>query len=51
MVQQLIVGPGVHIVEVSRSQSGAPLAVGLIWMSDRPVAETFALLHTTLTTD
>jgi hypothetical protein len=31
---------GFLIVEVSRSHSDIPLSVGLLWTTDRPVAET-----------
>jgi len=39
-------GPGLLFHEVSRSQS-----VGLLWTSDKLVAETSTWQHTTLTTD
>jgi hypothetical protein len=35
-----IVGLGLLIVEVSRSYSDTPHSVGLLWTSNRPVAET-----------
>jgi hypothetical protein len=34
-----LVGLGFLIVEVSKSHSETPRSVGLLWMSDRPVAE------------
>ena len=46
-----LVGLGLHIFEVSRSHSDAPFSVGLLWMSDWPVAETSTQQHTTRTTD
>jgi len=39
------------IVEVSRSHTDTPHSVGLLWTSDKPVAETCTWQHTTLTTD
>jgi hypothetical protein len=39
------------IVEVSRSHSGTPQSVELLWTSDWPVAETSTWPHITLTTD
>jgi hypothetical protein len=33
--------------EVSRQQSNTPHSVGLLWTSDRPVAETSTRQHTT----
>jgi hypothetical protein len=35
----------------SRSHSGTPQSVGLLWTSDQPDAETYTWKHTTLTTD
>jgi len=37
--------------EVSRSHSGTPYTVGLLWTNDRPFAETPTWQHTILTTD
>jgi len=37
--------------EALRSRSDTPQSVGLLWMSDRPVAETSSWQHTTLTRD
>ena len=37
--------------EVSRSQSDIPHSVGLLWMSDQPVAKTSTLKHTKLARD
>jgi hypothetical protein len=51
MVQQLLVGQGLLIIEASQSQSGTPPSVGLLWKSDQPDAETSAVQHTTLTRD
>jgi hypothetical protein len=34
------VGQGLRITEASRSHSDTPHSVGLLWTSDRPVAET-----------
>ena len=39
------------MVEDSWSHSDSPHSVGLLWMSDQPVAETFTWQHTTLTTN
>jgi hypothetical protein len=39
------VGLGLLIVEVSRSHSDTPHSVGLLWTSDRPVAETSTWQH------
>jgi hypothetical protein len=51
VTQQPLLGLGLLIVEVSRSQSDIPHSVGLLWTSDRPVAETSTWQHTTLTRD
>jgi len=51
MAQQPLVGQGFLIIEASRSHSGTPHSVGLLWTSDRPVAETSAWQHTSLTRD
>ena len=40
MAQKPLVGQGLFIVEDSRSYSDTPNSVGLLWMSDQPVAET-----------
>jgi hypothetical protein len=40
---------GLVTVEVSRSYSDKPRSVGLLWTSDRPVAETSTWQYTTLT--
>ena len=45
MVQRPLVGQGLHIIEASRSHSGAPHSVGLLWTSDRPVADTLPTTH------
>ena len=47
MVRQPLVGQGLLPVEVSRSHSDTPHAVGLLWAGDRPVAETSTWQHTT----
>ena len=36
MAQTAMVGPGPPIIEASRSHSGAPQSVVLLWMSDQP---------------
>jgi hypothetical protein len=51
MAQQPIVGEGLLIIEASQSHSDTPQSVGLLWMSDQPVAETSTWQHTTLTRD
>ena len=45
------VGLDFLLVEVQRSHSDTPHSVGLLWPSDRPVAETSIRQHTTLTED
>jgi len=40
MAQQPLVGQGLPIVEVPRSHSDTPHSIGLLWTSDRPVAQT-----------
>jgi hypothetical protein len=40
MAQRPLVGQGLLIIEASRSNSDTPHAVGLLWTSDQPVAET-----------
>jgi len=44
-------GQGLLTVEASRSHSETPHSAGLLWTSDRPVAETSTWQHTTLTRD
>jgi hypothetical protein len=44
-------GPGLLIVEASRSHSDTPQPVELLWTSDQPVAESSTWQHTTLTRD
>jgi len=51
MAWQPLVSQGFIIVEASRLHSDTPQSVGLLWTSDRPVAETFTWQNTTLTTD
>jgi hypothetical protein len=46
-----LVAQSLLIVEVSISHSDAPHSVGLLWMSDRLVAETSTWQHTTLITE
>jgi len=43
------VGLGQLVVEVSKSHSDTPHSVGLLWTSDRSVAQTSNSQHTTLT--
>jgi len=50
LARQPPLGQGLLIHEVSRSHSDAPHSVGLLWTSDRLVAETSTRQHTTLTT-
>jgi len=40
MVQRPLVFQGLLVIEASRSHSDTPRLVGLLWTSDRPVAET-----------
>jgi len=40
MTRQPLVGQGLPIFRGSRSHSDEPHSVGLLWMSDRPAAET-----------
>jgi hypothetical protein len=47
----VLVGLGLGTVEVSKSRSDTPHSVGLLWMSDRSVAETSNWRHTANTTD
>ena len=49
MAQQPSLGQGLLIVEASRSHSGTPQSIGLLWTSDQPDAETSTWQHTTLT--
>jgi len=44
-------GQGLLMVKGSRSHPDTAQSVGLLWTSDRPVAETSTWQHTTLTTD
>jgi len=46
--QQPLVDQGLLIVEVSRSHSGTPQSVGLLWTSDQPDAGTSTWQNTTL---
>ena len=39
MTQQTVVGQGLLIVQDSRSHSDTPHSVGVLWTSDRLVAE------------
>ena len=48
LAQQTPVGQGFPI---QITHNDAPQSVGLLWMSDQPVVETFAWQHTTITTD
>jgi hypothetical protein len=48
---QTLVDLGTLIIEVSRPHSDTPHSVGLLWTSDRLVAETTTWQHTTLTRD
>jgi hypothetical protein len=48
---QLKMGHGLFILEVFISHSDTPHLVGLLWTSDRLVAETSTWQHTTLTSD
>ena len=51
MVQQPLVVQGLLLIEASRphTHSETQQSVGLLWTSDRPVAETSTLQHTTIT--
>jgi hypothetical protein len=44
-------GQGLLIVEASRSHSGTPQSVRLLWKSDKPHKKTFTWEYTTLTRD
>jgi len=46
MEQQPLVSQDLLIIEASRSHSGTPHSVGLLWTSDQPVAETATWHHT-----
>jgi hypothetical protein len=46
-----LMGLGLLIVGVSRSHSDTPLSVGILWMNDRPVAETCTWQLTKITRD
>jgi len=46
--QQPLLGQDLLITEASRSHSDTSHSVGLLWTSDRPVAETSARQHTTV---
>ena len=48
MARQPLVGQGLPIIEVSRSQSEAPHLSGLLWTSDQSQAETSTSQYTTL---
>jgi hypothetical protein len=51
IAQQPSVGQGLLITEASRSHSGTPHSIGLLWTNDQPVAETSTWQQTTLTRD
>jgi len=51
MSHQPLVGQGLLIIESSWSYSGTPQAVGFLWTSDQPHAETSSWQHTTFTRD
>ena len=51
MAPQPLVGLGSSFVEVLRSRSNTPHSVGLLWMSDQPVAETSTWQQTIFITD
>jgi len=46
MEQQPLVAQDLLIIEASRSYSGTPHSVGLLWTSDQPVVETATWHHT-----
>jgi len=46
-----LAGRGLIFIEVSRSHSGTPHTVGLLWTSDQPDAQISICQHTTITTD
>jgi len=39
MVEQLVMGQGLLIIEALRSDSDTPHSVGLLWTSDKPDAD------------
>jgi len=49
MVHQLLVGQDLLVFKATRSHSGTPHSVGLLWTSDQLDAETSTWQHTTLT--
>ena len=51
MAHQFLLGQSLHIIEASRSYSGTPIMVGLLWASDQPDTETSTWQHSTLATD
>ena len=51
MAQQPVVGQGLLIIEASLPHSDTTHSVGILWTSDRPVAETSTWQHTTRTRD
>ena len=51
IVQQPLVGQARFIIQASRTHSGTPHSVGLLWKSVQPDAEASTWQHTTLTTD
>ena len=51
MLQQPLLGHSPLNIEASRSHSDTRYSVGLLWKSDRLVAETYTSQHTTLTRD
>jgi len=51
MAQQSLVGQCLFIIDALRSHSDTPQAAGLLWMRDRPDAETSTWQQTPLTTD
>jgi hypothetical protein len=46
-----LVRPGLLTVEASRSHSGTPHSIGLLWTSDQPIAEALPEKQITLTRD
>ena len=51
MGQQPLEGQSLHINKASRSHSGTPQSIGILWTSDQPSAETSTYHHTTHKTD
>jgi len=49
MAQHPLMGPVFIIIEASRSHSGTPHSVGLLWTSNRRIAETYTWQRQTLT--